>query len=360
MVPSRVRGATVASGLYLDGVRQPDPADLATAMDLARAGDGYVWLGLHEPSADVLDVVATELGLHPLAVEDAVKARQRPKLELYGDSAFLVLKTVHCDGDGDGVHDGLHGTRRDGLDADGQRADVPAVSSGDVMLFHGPHFVVTVRHGPDVGLSQLRTRLELQPRTLALGPGAVVHAVADLVVDGYAVAIDQLADVLDDVELALFSGDRRTDVTSSLYALKRAVLDLRRAARPLVESTAPWWSGDAEALPRLVHSDVAPYLRDVHDHALRSAEQVDGLDELLTGALQSHLAQVAMRQNDDMRKISAWVAIAGVNTLVAGVYGMNFEHMPELGWTYGYPLSLGLMAGLSLLLHRGFHRSGWL
>lgn len=341
MVPSGVRGATVASGLYLDGVRQPDPADLATAMDLARAGDGYVWLGLHEPSADVLDVVATELGLHPLAVEDAVKARQRPKLERYGDSAFLVLKTVR-------THEA------------GPAASTPSVTCGDVMVFLGPHFVVTVRHGPDVGLHALRADLEQQPRLLALGPGAVVHAVADLVVDGYAVAVDSLADAVDEVELALFADQRDADLTSRLYSLKRSALDLRRVARPLADATGASWGVDPPAPDDLVHVDVAPYLRDVHDHALRAAEQLDVVDELLTGALQSHLAQVAMRQNDDMRKISAWVAIAGVNTLVAGVYGMNFEHMPELGWTYGYPLSLGLMAGLSLLLHRGFHRSGWL
>ena len=293
---------------------------------------GCVWLALHEPDAAALAQVAERFGLHPLAVEDALHAHQRPKLDVYDDSVFLVLKTVRY------------------VDRD------EVIETGELMLFLGADFVVTVRHGEAPGLEGLQAELEADPSRLAAGPSAVLHAVADRVVDGYAPAIASVEQDIDEIEMQVFSDSRAVDPTERIYKLKREVLEFKRAVRPLVEATSRLGAGGHD----LLHGDVAPYLRDVHDHVVRAAEQVEAIDDLLTGALQSHLAQVSMRQNGDMRKISAWVAIAGVNTLVAGVYGMNFQHMPELGWRYGYPFALGLMLVLSVALHRGFKRNEWL
>jgi magnesium transporter len=334
-VPSVAVGldeAVVDCALYCGGHRKGGRIPLSDAMESAQDDEGFVWIGLHEPDEAALAVVAEEFGLHPLAVEDAVHAHQRPKLETYGDTVFLVLKTVRY------------------VDHE------EVVETGELMLFLGEDFVVTVRHGEAAGLGDVRRELEARPDLLAVGPSVVLWAVADRVVDGYAPAISSLETDIDEIELQVFSGGRLGDPTERIYKLKREVLDFKRAVRPLVEATERLAGGSH----RLVHESVQPYFRDVHDHVVRAAEQVEAMDDLLTGALQSNLAQVSMRQNGDMRKISAWVAIAGGNTLVAGVYGMNFEHMPELGWLYGYPFALGLMLVLSLALYRGFKRNEWL
>ena len=324
--------AVVDCALYCGGHRRGGRFELQDAQEAARDADGFVWIGLHEPDDAALAAVAEEFGLHPLAVEDALHAHQRPKLETFDDTVFLVLKTVRY------------------VDHD------EVIELGEVMLFLGEDFVVTVRHGDAADLAQIRADLEADPERLAAGPSVVLHAVADRVVDGYAPALAAVENDIDEIELQVFSGGRGTDPTERIYKLKREVLEFKRAVRPLVDATARLVTGSHP----LLHDDVIPYVRDVHDHVVRAAEQVEAMDDLLTGALQSHLAQVSMRQNGDMRKISAWVAIAGVNTLIAGVYGMNFDHMPELRWLYGYPFALGLMAVLSLALHRGFTRNEWL
>jgi magnesium transporter len=323
--------AVVDCALYCGGLRQEGRLSLPDAAEAARDSGGFVWVGLHEPGADALAAVAAEFGLHPLAVEDALHAHQRPKVDVYDDSVFLVLKTVRY------------------VDHE------EVVETGELMVFLGADFVVTVRHGEAAGLAEVRADLEAHPDRLRAGPSAVLHAVADRVVDAYAPAVADVQQDVDEIELQVFSGGRAADPTERIYKLKREVLELKRAVRPLAEAVDRLAVGHD-----LLHPDVTPYLRDVHDHVVRAAEQVESLDDLLTGALQSHLAQVSMRQNGDMRKISAWVAIAGVNTLVAGVYGMNFEHMPELGWRFGYPFALGLMLVLSVALHRGFKRNEWL
>ena len=324
--------AIVDCALYDDGVRRPGHVDLSEALASARAAeDGFVWIGLFQPDAASLERVAEAFGLPALAVEDAVNAHQRPKLEVYGDTVFLVLKTLRY------------------VDHD------EVIDTGEVMIFLGPGFAVTVRHGAAGDLANVRRQLEARPDLLALGPSGVLYAVADCIVDAYPPVLEAVEVDIDEIEGQVFSDDRSAP-TERIYKLKRELLQLRRAVEPLGEAT----SRLAEGTVRQVNPQVADYLRDLHDHVVRAIEQVVSLDVLLDSALSANLAQVSMRQNNDMRKISAWVAIAAVSTLIAGIYGMNFDNMPELRWRYGYHLILGVMAVVSFSLYRGFRRNGWL
>jgi magnesium transporter len=322
----------VDCALYHDGAREPVEGDLHDALQVARSrGDSFIWIGLHEPMADELEKVAKEFDLHPLAIEDAVKAHQRPKVEQFDDSTFVVLKTVR-------------------YDEASQQIDL-----GDVMLFLGDSFIVSVRHGQGRALKEVRRRLEQDARLLACGPSAVLYLICDAIVDDYsAVSLAVEADI-EEVEERVFSPDR-TNEAARIYNLKREVIEFRRAVRPLVEPMTTL----AEGLNPHVDEHLQPFFRDVADHATRVSEQVDGFDDLLTSVLNGNLAQVSVQQNADMRRISAWVAIVAVPTMIAGIYGMNFDHMPELRWHYGYPLALALMAGICLVLYRAFKRTGWL
>ncbi len=324
--------AVVDCAVYVAGARVPGTTGLDEVLSTARDRGGFVWIGLHSPDAPALQGVADRFGLHPLAVEDAVHAHQRPKLETYGDDLlFMVLKTVRY------------------VDSE------DAIETGELMLFVGPDFVVTVRHGDAADLAAVRRDLEAHPEMLALGPTSVLHAVVDRVVDGYDPAVVAVEDDVAEIEDEVFSATRRQP-TERIYKLKREVLEFRRAVEPLGAATGALAGGQVRCLdPR-----TAEYFRDVHDHVLRASELVASVDALLDSALASNLAQVSVRQNEDMRRISAWVAIAAVGTLIAGIYGMNFEHMPELGWTYGYPLALALMLGSSVVLYLGFKRNNWL
>ncbi|MBW3620568.1 MAG: magnesium/cobalt transporter CorA [Actinobacteria bacterium] len=299
-----------------------------------REEESFVWIGLFEPTDEEFDEVEELFDLHPLAVEDAVHAHQRPKLERYGDSSFLVMQTV---GFGGGEDD-------DELDI------------GEVMIFLGDGFVVTVRHGAFSGLSDLRKRLEATPDTLAVGAGSVLHAVADRIVDEYAVVLIDLEEDVADIERHVFTPGRH-DLAERIYRAKREVQTVRSAVSPLLE-VARRLATDPP--PLHVKPELAPYLRDVHDHVIRARERLAVLDELLSNALSANAAQVGLRQNEDMRRISAWVGIVAVPTMIAGVYGMNFEHMPELEWRYGYFLVLAVMFAISFGLYRAFKRSGWL
>ncbi|MGE5763923.1 MAG: magnesium and cobalt transport protein CorA, partial [Mycobacterium leprae] len=291
----------VDCAVYRAGKRTRAPKDLSDALDLARAlEDGYVWIGLHEPTAAELDNLAEEFGLHPLAVEDALKARQRPKLEVYGDTLFMALRTIwYQETTGD-------------------------IETGQVLLFLGAGFAVTVRHGRGGGLSGLRRRMEDHPEVLRCGPAAVLYAVCDYTVDGYVRVADELTDAVGDLETRVFAPGRHNEA-ERVYRFKREVLEFRRAVLPLL---TPLDRLSRDGYPQ-VHPQTQPFFRDVHDHAVRVAETVESLDALLTGVLEANLAQVQVQQNEDMRRISAWVAIAAVPTMVAGIYGMNFEHMPE-------------------------------
>ncbi|MCF2529851.1 magnesium/cobalt transporter CorA [Yinghuangia soli] len=337
--PDPVTGNCVVDcAVYRDGRRQHGcTAPDAAIQDVHTRGDGFVWIGLHEPSADELAGIAERFDLHPLAVEDAVKAHQRPKLERYDDTLFAVFKTVRYV-----EHEHLTATSE-------------VVETGEIMVFLGRDFVITVRHGLHGGLGELRHRLEENPELLAAGPSSILHAVADRVVDTYLDVTQLLQDDIDDVENEVFGGKGNGDA-GRIYQLKRELLELKRAVTPLARPLQIL----AERPMRQVHPDIREYFRDVEDHLARVSEQIAAFDELLTSILQANLAQVTVAQNEDMRRISAWVAIFAVPTMVAGIYGMNFEHMPELQWKYGYPTVLSVTLSVCLMIHRGFRRNGWL
>ncbi|MGW3077743.1 magnesium and cobalt transport protein CorA [Kitasatospora sp. NPDC001132] len=319
---------------YHDGRRIEAPEDPAGALAAARAAGpgGFVWIGLFEPTTEELGRVGKEFTLHPLAVEDAVSAHQRPKVEAYQGSLFVALKTL-------GYHPGGH-----------------VVTVGEVMVFLGPDFVMTVRHGEDGSLSGLRAALEQDPEQLRYGPSSVLHQVCDTIVDGYVDVASALQSDLDELEADIFSPGRvGSDTAGRIYGYKRQVMSARRAVGPLVEPMLTLERG-----ARFVRPETAPYLRDVADHVARVNDQMESMDRLLSDILNANLAQVSVQQNNDMRKISAWAALAAVPTMIAGIYGMNFEHMPELHRVWGYPAVLVLMLVVCLVLHRVFKRHDWL
>ena len=320
----------VDCAIYEHGTRVDGTLSVDDALARARACGGFVWIGLHEPTAGEFDAVARAFDLHPLAVEDAIHAQQRPKLERYGDSLFIVIKPARY------------------VDSD------EVVEVGQIMVFVGRDFVVTVRHGKSTELSIVRKALEVNPGQLAWGPAGVLYAVVDRVVDDYEVVMRGLEQDIDQIEHAVFSQPRSAHA-ERIFGLKREVLDFRRAVEPL-EAPLGLLAHGAEPLD----DRSQPYFRDVHDHVLRVAERVSAIDALLDSALHANVAQVGMRQNEDMRKISAWVAIVAVPTMIAGIYGMNFDHMPELDFAFGYPMALVLMVASCVLLYRNFKRRDWL
>ncbi|MGW0993732.1 magnesium and cobalt transport protein CorA [Streptomyces sp. NPDC002520] len=325
--------------MYQDGVRVPGCADLVDAVKMVRKrGDGFVWLGLHEPTDGEFAGIAELFDLHPLAVEDAVEAHQRPKLERYGETLFAVFKTV-CYVE----HEQLTATSE-------------VVNTGEIMVFVGEDFVITVRHGRHGSLGPLREELEADPQQLAKGPAAVLHAIADHVVDDYLNVTDAVQGDIDQVEADVFSeSGERTD-PGRIYQMKRELLELKRAVVPLARPVE-----DLASRPiAVVAPEIQAYFRDVLDHLMRAKDQIAAFDDLLNSILQAHLAQVTVAQNEDMRKITAWAAVIAVPTMVCGVYGMNFHHMPELRWRFGYPLVMGVMALACAALYRGFRRNGWL
>jgi magnesium transporter len=324
----------VDCALYRAGVRVPldvSSNDLGAVRD-ARRGDGdFVWVGLHQPDQSEMGRVAELFGLHPLAVEDALNAHQRPKLERYDENLFLVLKTL------------WYVDERD------------AVETGEVALFVGNDFVVSVRHGTGTELHTARVDLEHRAQVLGHGPSSVVYAICDRVVDGYEEVAASLEIDVDEVEASVFS-TTRSDDSERIYVLKRELAEMRRAVNPLKDPMKRFTAGQVP----LISQEAAPFFRDVADHLVRVSETIDSLDGLLSTAFDALQARISVSQNDDMRKISAWVAIAAVSTLVAGVYGMNFDNIPELHWHYGYFMALALMVGASFVLYRLFKKSGWL
>jgi magnesium transporter len=305
--------------------------DLAAVRHEVSGKGDFVWVGLHEPGKDELDLVADEFSLHPLAVEDALKAHQRPKLERYDDSLFMVLKTLwYVD-----EHD--------------------AVETGEINLFVGDNFIVSVRHGKGAELHSARLDLEERQAVLGHGPSAVVYAICDRVVDEYESVASELEEDVDEVEASVFSPDRTSD-SQRIYVLKRELSEMRRAVTPLRDPMSRFADGSVH----MITKEAAPFFRDVADHVMRVSETIESLDGLLSTAFDAHLASISIQQNEDMRKISAWAAIAAIGTLVAGVYGMNFNFMPELRWHYGYFFALALMVGASTFVWRQFKKSGWL
>jgi magnesium transporter len=323
----------VDCAIYEDGERRAGDLDVAEAA--RAAGDdstpAFAWLGVHEPTTEEFDAVRREFDLHELAVEDAVEAHERPKLEVYGETLFVVLKTLRY------------------IDSE------EVIRSGEIMLFVNPAFVITVRHGDASDLHPVREAIEKRPDLLRCGPGAILHAVIDRVVDDYEPAVQGIEVDIQQVEQQVFSDDG-ANPAQRIYRLEREVLEMQRAVVPLAAPVDRLARGHFD----LVSPEMRDYFRDVHDHLLRVAGRVEGFRDLLSSALQANLTQVTVRQNADMRRISAWVAILAVPTMIAGIYGMNFEHMPELSWRYGYPAVLVLIVVACGILYRAFRRAGWL
>jgi magnesium transporter len=333
--------AIVDCVLYLDGERQPGKVHYADALAAAREhGNGFVWLVLAEPSAAQLGRLAETFGLHELAVEDAAKSGQRPKVERYGDMTFCALRTARYV-----EHEELTETSE-------------VVDTGNVMMFIGPHYIITVRHGEACDLARVRALLDERRELLRHGPWTVAYALYDVAVDEYldvAGAIEDDIDVLEERVFAPQSPAHHGRI-QRIYQLKRELMEFRRAVLPLQRPLTSLVAGHLAEVPK----EIRRYIRDVNDHLNRAVEQVVYFDDLLNSILQARLAQVTVDQNNDMRKIAAWAAIAAVWTSIAGVYGMNFRYMPELDWRYGYFAVVALMAVISLLLYRAFRRSGWL
>lgn len=313
--------------VYRDGVRETtehDKESLEAA--LARLGeDDFLWIGIGNPTADEMYRVADSLGLHPLAVEDALEAHQRPKVERYPDHTFISIRTVSYSDDD--------------------------ITTHEVNIFLGANYLLTVRHGGPT-LKGARKSAEKLIDALSHGPTAALYAVVDNIVDHYEEVAAELETDVQEVETSVFSNERSNDSTR-IYRLKRETLEFRRAVLPLRE---PVNRLAMAATPE----EARPYFRDIADHLSRAAEAIDSIDHLLDNALQAHLAQLSVQQNEDMRKLTAGATIFAVPTAIAGIYGMNFEHMPELTWTYGYPLCVAVIASICGYIYSRFKKSGWL
>jgi magnesium transporter len=330
----------VDSAVYRHGKRIVDdiPAsELGQLRKLACEPEDFVWVGLHEPTENELATVEEEFGLHPLAVEDAFNAHQRPKLERYDDTLFMVLKTLRY------------------VEHESPTTANEIVETGELMTFLGLDFIITVRHGAHSGLATLRGELDEDPEQLRIGPAAVLHAITDHVVDHYLEVTSSVEDDIEEMETRVFAP--RTQVSAEqIYLMKREVLELRRAVMPLATPVRRL----AEGFTRLVPDEVRSYFRDVDDHLTTVSERVAAFDELLTTLVDATVAKISLQQNTDMRKITAWAAMITVPTMIAGVYGMNFDYMPELHWKFGYPVVLVVILGICLLLYRIFRKNRWL
>ncbi|MGM7699097.1 magnesium/cobalt transporter CorA [Microbacterium sp. A84] len=337
--------AIIDNGIYVDGIRTENSTSLNETFELMRERGGMAWIGLYRPEEQEVREVADELGLHDLLVEDALSGHQRPKLERYGDVLFLVLRPARY------------------LDAEEE------VEFGEVHIVVGPDFVVTIRHAESPDLARVRTRLEHDSALLARGPEAVLYAIVDEVVDKYAPVLAGLENDIDEIESQLFVED--ADATERIYKLAREVIDFQRATQPLAGMIEALLHGSEKYE---VDVELQRYLRDVLDHALRISDRAATFRTVLDNALTVESTIVARRQNEEMRrmtelsirqneevkKISGWAAILFAPTLVGTIYGMNFEVMPELHWTFGYPLAIGAMLAMGFGLYVVFRKKGWL
>lgn len=337
--------SVVQAALYQDGVRVSSPATLDETFHELRKRSGMAWIALARPTEAELLSLAGEFDLHPLAVEDALEAHQRPKLERYGDTLFVVLRAARY------------------LDAPEE------VDFGELHIFVGPDFVITVRHGAAPDLSAVRTRMEKTPDLLKLGPEAVLYAILDAVVDGYAPVVSGVQNDVDEIETEVFRGD--PDVSRRIYELSREMVEFQRATRPLVGMLHGLIAGFSKYG---TDEELQRYLRDVADHVTHTSERVDGFRSALTEILTVNatlvsqqqntemraLAEAGFEQNEEIKKISSWAAILFAPTLVGTIYGMNFSHMPELHWVFGYPFAVLLMAVVCTGLYVIFKRRDWL
>ena len=327
-----VEPGVIASAAYHNGRRVADIPIDRVAETYQQHPDWFLWIGLYEPDEETLYKLQAAFGLHDLAIEDAHKAHQRPKLEHYGEDLFVVLRTARLIPEAD------------------------SLEFGETHIFVGKRFVVSVRHGSYRSHVGVRAKCEHDPQLLARGPGYVLYALMDFVVDQYFPIVDGCEDELSELEDKIFSGRIDRDAAIRIYHLKRDLLALKRATTPLVSMSGHLMR---TACP-LVTPDTAVMFQDVNDHVLRIVEIIDGLQELSTTALTANLSLISLGQNSDTRRLAAWAAILAVPTMLAGVYGMNFDFMPEIHWKFGYPMVLVIMITACSLLYRGFKRTGWL
>ena len=298
--------------------------------DVLKQEETFVWLGLRESDDALLDKIQAEFGLHELAMEDARSAHQQPKLEAYGDTLFLVMHTAHWFGD--------------------------AVQFGETHVFVGPRFLVSIRHGSPSGFAKVRERCENMPQRLAKGPGFVLYALMDYVVDNYMPVVGQLQARLENLEADIFKHQYQRETLEELYDLKRDLVLLRRAIEPLLDICNELMRFHDHIIPK----DIRLYYRDIYDHVKRISQTIDGMREMLATAMQVHLATITVRQNEVVKRLAGWGAILAVPTMVFSLYGMNFSHMPELDLVYSYPVVMGAVSVACLLLYIRFKRIGWL
>jgi magnesium transporter len=330
--------AVVDCAVYVDGVRRSGRLHYADAWRQAHRRRGaFVWLGLHEPDPTTMGAIAHTFGLHELIVSQSTADGHRPAAERHGDLTQLIMRTARY------------------VEHDELTESSEVVDTGDVMVLIGPAFVITVRHGAAGALGEVRAQLEQRGDLLAGGPWAVAYAVCSRMVDGYLDVAASVERDLEHLEEAAFTVDRSPDI-SHIYQLKRELVEFKRAVLPLQAPVQRLLAEHREDIPE----PLRPYFADVGGRLSRAVDRVAGSDDLVNSILQARLAQVAVDQNNDMRRIASWAAIAAVQTAIAGVYGMNFDAMPELHWTFGYPAALLLMATAAVTLYRRFRRVGWL
>ena len=323
--------AVINCAAYSKG-RKISNIEIGQIGDILKQADRFVWIGLHEPNEDLLAKVQHEFGLHDLAIEDAHRAHQRPKLENYGDSLFIVLRTAQ-------INNKEH-----------------KIDFGETHFFLGENFIVSVRHGSSLAYTEVRHRCEKAPDLLQKGPGFALYAIMDSIVDQYFPVIEALEQELEIVEEKIFGEKPNRSTTEHIYQLKRELLEVKRAVSPLIDICNKLTRFDLALIPE----DTRPYFRDVYDHALRINEMVDNSRELLGDALEANFSMLSISQNDVSKKFAGWAAILAIPTMVAGIYGMNFKFIPELNWHWGYPFILGLTFTLCVIVFFLFRRSGWL
>jgi magnesium transporter len=315
---------------YSQGRRKAD-VDLSDVHEVLKENNQFVWIGLHEPSEEVLGQVQQEFNLHDLAVEDAHNAHQRPKVEMYGDSIFVVLRTAQ-------VNREHH------------------IEFGETHFFVGPNYIVTVRHGSSVSYAEVRSSCENSPQMLSKGQGFALYAVMDFIVDKYYPVVHEMEMELESIEDKIFKEKPSRETTEQIYQLKRELLEVKRAVSPLVDVCNRLMRFDIKC----ISEETRPYFRDVYDHVVRINEMIENTRELLNTALEANFSLISISQNDVSKKFAGWAAIIAVPTMVAGFYGMNFKFIPETEWPYGFYAVLLLTVGLCILLYYFFRRSGWL
>ncbi|MGH7314249.1 MAG: magnesium/cobalt transporter CorA [Candidatus Rokuibacteriota bacterium] len=321
----------VTCAVYAGGRRVADIALDEISEVLKQDDERFIWIGLHEPDEPLLRKVQAKFGLHDLAIEDALRAHQRPKLELYDGSLFVVLRTVRMEPD-------------------------RQLETGETHIFVGPRYVISVRHGSSLSYAAVRARGEANPELLKLGPGFVLYALMDFIVDQYFPVVEALEDQLESLEEEIFNERFDRSTTTRIYRLKRELLALKHAVSPLVDIGNRLMRFDLALIPEATR----PYFRDVYDHVVRINEMLDTLRELLITALEANLSLISVSQADVVKRLTSWGAIIAVPTLIASIYGMNFRFMPEVNWWFGYPFALALMLSACGFLYYRFKRAGWL